>query len=82
MEFSKTNISFLETMVSGMVYCKNQLLLTDLYTKPTDSHNYLLEICKHFTRREYPTEVLAKGLLRAASHSRDTLLSEAAKKKQ
>ena len=99
MENSTESISFLDTLV----YTKDRTLLTDLYTKPTDSHNYLLfssshplhikesipysqflrirricnendnlinhciEISKHFIRREYPTEIVAKGLLKAAS---------------
>jgi len=39
--------------------------------------DHCIEICRHFLRRGYPTKVLAKGLLEAASRSREDLLHEA-----
>ena len=41
--FGRENISFLDTSVS----IHNGQLVTDLYTKPTDSHNYLLYSSAH-----------------------------------
>ena len=43
MEASKQQVNFLDTTV----YVENNLLKTDLYCKPTDSHNYLLYSSAH-----------------------------------
>jgi hypothetical protein len=42
-EYGRENISFLDTSVS----IDNDILITNLYTKPTDSHNYLLYSSSH-----------------------------------
>ena len=43
MEVSTSEIPFLDTLVK----IKDQKLVTDLYSKPTDSHNYLLYESAH-----------------------------------
>ena len=53
-EWSKTSINFLDVTVS----IAEGIIETDLYVKPTDSHQYLLSSSCHilFTvKKEYPT---------------------------
>ena len=45
MEYSKESVNFLDTTVS--INNASQMLETDLYCKPTDSHNYLLYNSAH-----------------------------------
>ena len=43
LEWSKEKVNFLDTTVKIV----NNSLVTDLYSKPTDSHNYLLYNSSH-----------------------------------
>jgi hypothetical protein len=112
MEYSEVEIPFLDTLIKK----KGRVLKTDLYSKPTDTFDYLLynsshpqtckdsipysqflrirricsemfdyekhviEISKHFLRRNYPIELLEEAAILARQRDREILLEQKQKK--
>ena len=70
-EFSNLKVNFLDTWIIKQT---DHSIQTDLYTKPTDSNNYLTYRSAHFLRRGYPKEIIVKGFQKALNTDRHLLL--------